>query len=88
MGFRVNSAGSVKQSHFAQVPNQINAPRSAFDRSFSHKTTISEGYIYPILWQPILPGDSINATMNALCRLATPIFPYMDSVYMDINWLS
>lgn len=86
MGFRVNSAGSVKQSHFAQVPNQINAPRSAFDRSFSHKTTISEGYIYPILWQPILPGDSINATMNALCRLATPIFPYMDSVYMDIHW--
>lgn len=86
MGFRVNTSGRVKQSHFANVPNKIDAPRSAFDRSFSHKTTINEGYLYPVLWEPILPGDTINLQMHALARLSTPIFPYMDNVYMDIHF--
>lgn len=86
MGFRVNTTGRVKQTHFANVPANVAAPRSAFDRSFSHKTTINEGYLYPVLWEPILPGDTINLQMSALCRLATPIFPYMDNVYMDIHF--
>jgi len=86
MGFRVNTAGRVKQSHFASVPSNVAAPRSAFDRSFSHKTTINEGYLYPILWEPILPGDTINLSTQALCRLSTPIFPYMDNVYLDLHF--
>jgi len=86
MGFRVNSAGRVNQGHFSKVPATLNAPRSSFDRSFSHKTTLDEGKIYPILWEPILPGDTVNLTMNALARLATPIFPYMDNVYMDVHF--
>ena len=86
MGFRVNTAGRVKQGHFAQVPANVAAPRSSFDRSFSHKTTLNEGYLYPVFWEPILPGDTVNLTMNALARLATPIFPYMDNVYMDVHF--
>lgn len=86
MGFRVNSAGRVNQDHFANVPYKIDAPRSTFDRSFSHKTTINEGYLYPIMWEPILPGDTINLRTFALCRLSTPIFPYMDNVYLDMHY--
>lgn len=86
MGFRVNTSGRVNQQHFANVPANVAAPRSSFDRSFSHKTTINEGYLYPVLWEPILPGDTINLQMHALCRLATPIFPYMDNVYMDMHY--
>lgn len=86
MGFRVNSAGRINQGHFSKVPAAVAAPRSAFDRSHSHKTTVNAGYIYPILWEPILPGDTINLTMNALARLATPIFPYMDNLYMDVHF--
>jgi len=86
MGFRVNTSGRVSQSHFASVPNKIDAPRSTFDRSFSHKTTINEGYLYPIMWEPILPGDTVNLKTHALCRLATPIFPYMDNVYLDLHF--
>lgn len=85
MGFRVNSAGRVNQSHFSRVPASVAAPRSKFDRSFSHKTTIDEGYIYPIMWEPLLPGDTVNINMNVLARLATPIFPYMDNVYLDVH---
>lgn len=86
MGFRVNTSGRVRQSHFSQVPANVAAPRSSFDRSFSHKTTINEGYLYPILWEPILPGDTVSLSTNLLCRLSTPIFPYMDNVYMDAHY--
>lgn len=86
MGFRVNTTGRVNQQHFASVPANVAAPRSAFDRSFSHKTTIDEGNLYPIFWEPILPGDTVNLTTQALVRLATPIFPYMDNVYFDIHY--
>lgn len=86
MGFRVNTSGRVNQQHFANVPANVAAPRSAFDRSFSHKTTINEGYLYPILWEPILPGDTISLQHQLLCRLSTPIFPYMDNVYLDVHY--
>ncbi|AZL82750.1 major capsid protein [Apis mellifera associated microvirus 31] len=86
MGFRVNTTGRVNQQHFSNVPANVAAPRSAFDRSFSHKTTINEGYLYPIFWEPILPGDTINLSTQALIRLSTPIFPYMDNVYFDIHY--
>lgn len=86
MGFRVNTSGRVNQSHFASVPSNVAAPRSAFDRSFSHKTTINEGYLYPILWEPILPGDTVNLQTQILARLSTPIFPYMDNVYLDAHY--
>lgn len=88
MGFRVNpnSAGKIAQSHFARIPQTIAAPRSAFDRSFSHKTTFNEGQLIPLLWEPILPGDTINLSSTILARLATPIFPYMDNVYIDMHY--
>jgi len=86
MGFRVNTTGRVNQQHFASVPANVAAPRSSFDRSFSHKTTINEGYLYPVLWEPILPGDTVNLSTNSLIRLATPIFPYMDNVYFDLHY--
>lgn len=87
MGFRVgNSAGQVQQNHFARVPAAVAAPRSAFDRSFSHKTTFDEGNLIPVFWEPILPGDTVNINLTGLCRLSTPIFPYMDNVYLDIHW--
>lgn len=85
-GFRVNTAGQMNQGHFSKVPATINAPRSAFDRSCKHSTTVDTGLIYPIFWEPVLPGDTLNITMNALARLATPIFPYMDNLYMDVHF--
>ena len=85
-GFRVNTVGKMNQGHFSKVPATINAPRSAFDRSSKHSTTVDTGLIYPIFWEPVLPGDTLNLTMNALARLATPIFPYMDNLYMDVHF--
>jgi len=84
-GFRVNTAGQFNQGHFSKVPATINAPRSSFDRSFKHSTTVDTGLIYPLIWEPLLPGDTVNMTVNILARLATPIFPYMDNLYCDVH---
>lgn len=73
---------NVSQSHFAQVPT-ADIPRSSFDRSHGHKTTFDAGWLVPILVDEALPGDTFNVNMTALARLATPIFPVMDNLYLD-----
>lgn len=80
-----NSAGSSKQSHFAQIP-RADIQRSTFDRSFTHKTTFDAGYLIPLIAEEILPGDTVKLTANLLARLATPLFPYMDNLYMDAHF--
>ena len=49
---------SVMSHSFAQVP-QANIPRSSFDRSHGLKTTFDAGYLVPILFDEVLPGDTI-----------------------------
>jgi len=80
-----NSAGSSVQSHFARIPS-VKMERSVFDRSSTHKTTFDSGYLIPYFADEILPGDTIKLNSNLVGRLATPIFPYMDNVYLDVHF--
>jgi len=80
-----NSAGSSTQSRFASIPRS-NIQRSVFKRDHTHKTTFDSGYLIPFLIQEILPSDTLTLSANLLARLATPIFPYMDNVYMDTHF--
>lgn len=73
---------SVMSHNFAQVASSA-VPRSTFDRSHGHKTTLNSGFLYPILVDEALPGDTFSVNMNAFARLATPIFPVMDNMYMS-----
>lgn len=69
--------------HFSQTP-QIDIKRSKFDESFSMKTTWNVGDIIPIyVDSDILPGDTVQMDMASLVRMATPIYPIMDNLYMD-----
>lgn len=70
------------QHTFARVPT-VELERSTFDRSSLHKTTFDAGYLIPIWWDEALPGDTYNVNLNALARLATPIKPLMDNLYLD-----
>ena len=73
----------VVQSHFAEVP-RANIPRSVFDRSHTRKQTMeAAGYLYPIMVDEVLPGDTHIVHLDAFCRLATPIVPLMDNLYLD-----
>jgi len=58
-------------------------PRSSFDRSSSYKTTMEAGPLYPFFVDEVVPGDTYNLKTAGLCRLATPIFPVMDNMYLE-----
>lgn len=74
-------------NRFAQVP-KAEIQRSSFDRSHGHKTTLEPGYLYPIFVDEALPGDTFNLKMHAIARLATPIFPIMDNIYLDTHFFA
>ncbi|UOF78715.1 major capsid protein [Microviridae sp.] len=73
---------SVMQHAFSMVPS-ADIPRSSFDRSHGLKTTFDAGYLIPIFLDEALPGDTFNLNMTGFARLATPIFPIMDNMFMD-----
>jgi len=78
---------SVMTHSFSQVP-KAEIPRSTFDRSHGHKTTFDAGYLVPILVDEALPGDTFNVKMTGFARLATPIFPIMDNMFMETQFFS
>jgi len=67
---------------FSRVP-QAEIPRSSFDRSHGYKTTFDAGYLVPIYVDEALPGDTFNLKMTGFARMATPIKPVMDNLYME-----
>jgi len=67
---------------FAQVP-VAEIPRSSFNRSCCTKTTFDAGYLVPVFVDEALPGDTFNCRMTAFARLATPLKPFMDNLYLD-----
>lgn len=79
LGYR-NKSASVHQ--FAMVP-RADIPRSSFRIQKTHKTTFDSGYLIPIYVDEVLPGDTFNLKMTLFGRLATPIFPIMDNIYLD-----
>ena len=64
----------------------IKGQRSRFDRSVNFKTTFDTDYLIPVYWDEILPGDSVSMSMSAFTRLATPIYPIMDNMSMEVFW--
>lgn len=73
---------STTTAKFSTVP-RAEIPRSSFDRSHGGKTTFDAGYLVPIYLDEMVPGDTFNCKMTAFARLATPLFPFMDNMYMD-----
>lgn len=73
---------SVMVHSFSQVP-RVDIPRSSFDRSHGHKTTMDADDLVPILIDDIVPGDTFNVRCSFFARLATPLHPIMDNMYMD-----
>ncbi|AXL14773.1 major capsid protein [Microviridae sp.] len=73
---------SVMKRSFGRTP-EANINRSSFDRSHGYKTVFDAGYLIPIYVDETLPGDTFNLNMNAFARLATPIHPIMDNIFLD-----
>lgn len=73
---------SVMNHSFSRVP-QADIMRSSFDRSSGLKTSFDAGYLVPIFVDEALPGDTFNLNMTGFARLATPLHPFMDNVFMN-----
>ena len=67
---------------FSRAP-KAEIQRSVFNRDHGLKTTIDAGYLYPIFYDEALPGDTFQLTANGFGRLATPINPFMDNLYIQ-----
>jgi len=73
---------SVMRHRFSEVP-RVQIPRSTFDRSTGYKTTFDAGWLIPFFVDEALPGDTFNLRMNAFARLATPLKPVMDNMFLE-----
>jgi len=68
---------------FSEVP-QIELPRSTFNRSFSHKTTLDADYLVPVMVDDVIPGDTYNVNMSFVAKLASPtVISLMDNMYLE-----
>jgi hypothetical protein len=73
---------SVSTHQFSMIP-RADIPRSSFQIQTAHKTTFDSGYLVPVYVDEVLPGDTFNLKMTAFARMATPLFPVMDNMYLD-----
>jgi hypothetical protein len=72
---------------FSRSPT-ANIQRSSFNRDHGLKTTINADYLYPVFYDEALPGDSFNLNATGFGRLATPINPFMDNLYVQTYFFS
>lgn len=75
---------SASQHLFSLVPS-MRMKRSAFKRPCTYKTTMNSGYLYPVYLEEVLPGDTVNFTMNVFTRLMTLVTPFIDNAYLDLH---
>lgn len=73
------------QQHFSQVPS-AEIERSRFDRSHAYKSTFDAGLLVPVFVDEVLPGDTFTVHPTAFARLATPLKPVMDNIYLDMQF--
>lgn len=61
-------------------------PRSKFIGSWTRKTSIDAGKLYPIMIDEILPGDHVRYDVTAFMRMATALFPILDEQRLDTHF--
>ena len=76
---------SVMNYDMAQAPT-MSAPRASFNRSHGGKTTQDFDQIVPMYFDEVYPGDTFNMNAAVMGRLATPLFPIMDNMYLDTHF--
>lgn len=73
---------SVMNHRFSEVPS-ADIQRSSFNRSHGYKTTFDSGYLVPFFCDEVLPGDTFKLKTALFSRLATPIVPFMDNLFLE-----
>ena len=81
--FGPSGAMPTTMSHdFSRVP-KADIQRSVFNRDHGVKTAFDAGYLVPVFVDEALPGDTFTLSMTGFGRLATPVNPIMDNLYIE-----
>lgn len=67
---------------FSRVPS-AQIPRSSFDRSHGLKTTFNADDLVPVFVDEVIPGDTLNLRMTGFARMATPLKPLLENIFME-----
>lgn len=81
-----NTAGKsfTKNQHsYAVAEVGVTRERSTFNRPSRTLTAIDAGYLYPIIVDEVLPGDTFQVNAGISGVLATPLRPFKDNLYLD-----
>lgn len=68
------------------VAPTITVPRANFNMNHGCKTAGDFDYIYPHFIEEVIPGDTWNLDTTIFARLATPLYPIMDNMYIDVHY--
>ena len=82
MAKRRRTKAGISPHNFGQVP-RADIPRSSFNLSHGVKTTFDVDYLVPNGVWDVIPGDSWNVRTTIVARLATPLHPLQDNLYID-----
>lgn len=69
-------------NQFSQVPT-VDFQRNAFERNCTWKGTLDSGYLVPVFFDEVLPGDTKRLNTTFFGRLSTPFVPFLDNVYLN-----
>lgn len=85
MSYQLPGRQMVSQADQSMIARP-DVPRSKFSGSWVRKTTFQVGKLIPFCVDEILPGDHMTYRTTAYCRLATPLFPIMSNMRIDVFW--
>lgn len=68
------------KSQYVAQDTQIDCPRSSFDLSRTHKTTLSCDRLVPFFVQEVVPADTHSVEVDLFLRMNTPLVPIMDDI--------
>lgn len=72
---------------FAQTKDYVDPPkRNVFDLSHSNHSTFQFGYLYPVLCQPVIPGDSFNIDPTFALRFLPTAFPVQTKITANLHF--
>lgn len=72
------------QTRFSANPATIRMDRSRIPINYNHLTTFNAGKLIPLKCREVLAGDSVVVDISEVVRMGTPLFPVMDSAYLDV----
>ena len=61
-------------------------PRSRFSQPAKYTTTFDSGQLIPFFCREVLPNDTFQFNATMVARLTTPIYPIMDSIFLDTQF--